>query len=335
MGGIYSMTKLSIIVPVYNVSKYLEKCVRSILNSLDDSTEVLLVDDGSTDNSGQLCDSYSETYMNVKSIHKKNGGLSSARNLGIKCASGEWVTFIDSDDTVVPHYVEIVKKIIKYTNDDIVLFKLKQIYDDKLRTENVKFHINRLKKVSKEYALYCLTRQDFGNFAVTKIYKRSLFSNIKFPENQFIYEDLAISYQILNKASTISIYDDYLYCYYIRQGSMSHGNSHNPYNYLTGVKTSYSFYQYLVSYLPSESTYIQRAIKLNNYFLFSQYFALVYDYRNDKQLPKYLKKIHFMNNMVPSIKYEGCKVYFSFLLYRLSPKLFYGIYRLGSVKKFV
>lgn len=116
MSGIYSMTKLSIIVPVYNVSKYLEKCVRSILNSLDDSTEVLLVDDGSTDNSGQLCDSYSETYMNVKSIHKKNGGVSSARNLGIKCASGEWVTFIDSDDTVVPHYVEIVKKIIKYTN---------------------------------------------------------------------------------------------------------------------------------------------------------------------------------------------------------------------------
>ena len=102
--------KISIIIPVYNVEKYLERCIKSVLNQDYKNLEIYLVDDGSTDNSGYLCDYYAEMDNRIKVIHKINGGLSSARNAALEKVSGKYVTFIDSDDYVSKNYISILYK---------------------------------------------------------------------------------------------------------------------------------------------------------------------------------------------------------------------------------
>lgn len=111
---------ISIIVPVYNVEKYLNKCIDSIINQTYKNIEIILVDDGSTDNSGKICDEYLLRDSRIKVIHKNNGGLSSARNEGINISSGEYIGFVDSDDWVEPNMYEEMYKKILYSNADIV-----------------------------------------------------------------------------------------------------------------------------------------------------------------------------------------------------------------------
>ena len=102
--------KISIIIPVYNVEKYLKRCIKSVLNQDYKNLEIYLVDDGSTDNSGNLCDYYAEIDNRIKVIHKINGGLSSARNAALEKVSGKYLTFIDSDDYVAKNYISILYK---------------------------------------------------------------------------------------------------------------------------------------------------------------------------------------------------------------------------------
>ena len=112
---------ISVIVPVYNVEKYLRKCLDSILNQTYQNFEVILVNDGSTDDSGKICNEYALRNPVIKAFHKKNGGLSEARNYGVVYAKGEYVTFIDSDDYIDYHYLERMKKALNLSNADIVI----------------------------------------------------------------------------------------------------------------------------------------------------------------------------------------------------------------------
>lgn len=111
----------SIIVPVYNVEKYLDECIRSLLKQTYSSLEIILIDDGSTDQSGIICDNYSAKYNNVKSIHQKNQGQSKARNEGVKIAKGKWLMFVDSDDFIVENTCEIIANYIKKYDVDIII----------------------------------------------------------------------------------------------------------------------------------------------------------------------------------------------------------------------
>ena len=110
------MCEISIIVPVYNVEKYLKKCVKSILNQTLDNYEVILVDDGSTDSSGDICERLQSEDNRIKVFHKKNGGLSDARNYGVRYSSGKYITFIDSDDYIRKDYLEILYNSILYNS---------------------------------------------------------------------------------------------------------------------------------------------------------------------------------------------------------------------------
>ena len=123
------MSEISIIVPVYNVEKYLENCIESILNQTFKDFELILVDDGSTDNSGKICDIYEKKDSRIKVIHKNNGGLSSARNAGLDIACGKYVGFIDSDDSIHPRMYEILYDLIKKYESDISCCNYKKIYD--------------------------------------------------------------------------------------------------------------------------------------------------------------------------------------------------------------
>lgn len=125
------MVKFSIIVPVYNVEKYLNNCIESLLNQKFDNFEIILVNDGSTDKSGLMCDNYASTNKNISVIHKDNGGLSDARNIGIANAKGEYIIFVDSDDFIEPESLKKFNELIeKKGKPDVIITRIKKFYED-------------------------------------------------------------------------------------------------------------------------------------------------------------------------------------------------------------
>ena len=226
--------KISVIIPVYNVEKYIEKCLKSVLAQNYSNLEIILVDDGSTDSSGKLCDRYQELYSDLKVIHRENGGLAAARNSGLKCASGDYITFVDSDDFLEPdaynrlsefifgedcdicyfgHYRENESKIIKY---DIV--PSKRIYSSKEEILG-KFLAGALKGKN------CGTGESFTGISVwCALYKRMLlFENeITFrSEREILSEDIIFNLEACIHANKVSIYPDYLYHYVFREQSLT------------------------------------------------------------------------------------------------------------------
>lgn len=197
---------ISVIIPIYNVEKYLKRCIDSVLNQTYKEIEVILIDDGSPDNCGKICDYYKEKDKRVIVIHKINGGLSDARNVGLNVATGKYITFIDSDDFVEKGYIEVLYKLIKKYNCQISQCSY-------VKGSQQKF---RKRKSKKEYVYF---RNDFfkdRKIKITvwaKLYKKDLFQNLRFPVNK-INEDEFITYKILDKVKKIAITDGKYYYYY-------------------------------------------------------------------------------------------------------------------------
>lgn len=199
---------ISVIIPVYNVEKYIEECVESIINQTYKNMEIILVDDGSTDNSGKICDEYIEKDERIKVIHKKNGGLSSARNEGIKIANGKYLTFIDSDDYITSDMIEELYLSLTKTNSDISICKT-TTKENKLNHEtNNDILIFDSHDAIKEILLDRL----FTTSATSKLYKKDLFDNIEYPIGM-IYEDYATTYKLFHLADKISYIPSYKYYY--------------------------------------------------------------------------------------------------------------------------
>ena len=211
---------ISIIIPVYNTKDYLEKCVDSILVGDLSDCEIILVDDGSTDNaSGALCDELAEKHSGVvRVIHQQNKGLGGARNTGIDAAKGEYLLFIDSDDTVAPNSVDILKKAVSNINADIYSFNL--VTDDgNGNGEPIK--ANRYESSEAfcvaEHPEYLLSIPS----ACCRLWRRNLFveTGIRFPDKVW-YEDIRTTVKLFVLAERISTMDDCLYVYYQREGSI-------------------------------------------------------------------------------------------------------------------
>ena len=209
---------ISIIVPVYNVEKYLEKCLNSILSQDYRGYEVLLIDDGSTDNSPMICDDFSRKYNNIRVIHKTNGGLSAARNIGIKEAKGEYVFFVDSDDSLYSNALSCLVEPLQNEIIDIVIGCINLEYDDGsiVPEENV---FNQRGLVDKIIAIRRLF-QGSGYSACGKLFRKSLFDKITFPEGK-IDEDYATMYKVYYEANSIFYTNEYIYRYFKREGSIT------------------------------------------------------------------------------------------------------------------
>lgn len=209
--------ELSIIVPVYNVEKYLERCINSLTEQTFRNTEILLIDDGSTDKSGELCDSWGVKYDNIKVFHKSNGGQSSARNVGLLNATGTYIAFVDSDDFVHPQMYEILMKQAKETDSDMVSCKhikyneVEKCKFDHIRPSECKFDIVNGEHVIKQY--WKFAQHILGMAPWNKVYKRAIFQDNFFKEG-IIYEDHYILPYILEKCKKISYTDLELYYYY-------------------------------------------------------------------------------------------------------------------------
>ena len=176
------MNDISVIVPVYNVEKYLEKCIDSILSQTFKNFEIILVDDGSTDSCGIICDEYERLDNRVKVIHKINGGLSSARNSGLEIASGEYVAFVDSDDWIDKNMYQELYNEAKKNNADIVQCKFIKAKDENVSIYNNEF--NEVEVIGNLDALCNLYNERCIETVVTwnKLYKRYLFNDIVFPQ---------------------------------------------------------------------------------------------------------------------------------------------------------
>ena len=208
---------ISIIVPVYNVDKYLDRCIESIRNQTIKNLEIILVDDGSTDNSSAICDSYAKIDKRIKVIHKENGGISSARNKGLECASGDYIGFVDSDDyisSVMYEYlyellvnnkasVSCVREILVNEDEEVT-------FDDKMKDAIVMNNKDALKELLKGKVV--------NDFVWNKLYRRELFNDIRFPLDRK-YEDLATTYKIIRKSNRVVYSDIKLYAYVKRENS--------------------------------------------------------------------------------------------------------------------
>ena len=211
--------RVSVIVPIYNVDKFLRKCIDSILNQTYKELEIILVDDGSTDKSGEICDEYSNRFTNISTIHKKNGGLSSARNAGLDIATGEYVSFIDSDDFIESNmYEKMVNAIQKSGKDIATCGRYVDIYG---LHENIEFNCENQKEYTKTQAIKSILHfSKIDVSACDKLYKRKLFEEIRYPEGR-ISEDAAVIFNIIDKTNGVVHAGEPFYHYVFREKSIS------------------------------------------------------------------------------------------------------------------
>lgn len=193
---------ISIIVPVYNVEKYLKKCIESVLRQTYKDFELILVNDGSTDKSGKICDEYLKLDKRIRVIHKKNGGLSDARNIGIKAAKGEYIAFLDSDDWIENNCYETLINLIKENNADISICNFKSVINDKEQLDKYeKFVIEKFNNIEALNQIYDKKNVEFI-LAWNKLFKKELLENNKFPKGK-IHEDEFLIPKIIYNAKCI------------------------------------------------------------------------------------------------------------------------------------
>ncbi|MEZ3422337.1 MAG: glycosyltransferase [Lachnospiraceae bacterium] len=212
---------VSIIIPVYNVEKYLPRCIESVLSQTYSSIEIILVDDGSVDNSGKICDEIASVNPKVKVIHKENGGLSSARNTGIDIAKGEAIFFLDSDDYLSHDCIEKCVQIMDKTNSDISIIQMMYISEETNdEIEEVICYEEELLSTSEaiEASLYQIK---FSCCAPAKLYRRTVIGNVRFPVGR-LSEDLATCHLFLNNADKIAYINKIGYYYRQHSDSIMH-----------------------------------------------------------------------------------------------------------------
>ena len=209
---------ISVIVPIYNVEIYLSKCLDSLRNQSFHDFEVILVNDGSRDGSGSIAKMYAKKYSNFHYFEKLNGGLSDARNYGVKLARGDFIAFIDSDDYVDASMFEKLIAKQKDTNADIVVCDMLYVYENG-RTKVAFAGDFDLIDVKKNLAFI-----EMNNSACNKLLRKSLFDDVEFPVGK-LYEDLFVIPLLIYKANFIARIAEPLYMYYQRKGSIVHANN--------------------------------------------------------------------------------------------------------------
>lgn len=216
---------LSIIVPIYNVEKYLERCINSILNQTFSDFELILVDDGSPDNCGKICDEYKEKDNRIMVIHKKNGGLSDARNAGLDVAKGKYIGFVDSDDIIHPRMYEALFQCINKSNSDIAQCKFKKFKS----LEELENDLDNYNETFEEYdnktaIIDMIDNNKINVNSWNKLYKSELFETLRFPKGK-IHEDEFLTYKLLYNSKKIVYVNQELYYYYQNNKGIMNGSS--------------------------------------------------------------------------------------------------------------
>lgn len=270
---------ISIIVPIYNMEQYLEKCLESIVNQTYKNLEIILIDDGSTDNSGKICDDYAKKDKRIRVIHKENGGVSSARNKGLDIVKGKYVIFFDSDDYIEFNMIESLYKNIQIDDYDVSICNYNIINGSNI-SPNV---ILTDKKIfnQKEFLQEVLSKQWNNGYLVNKLIKKSCINDIRFNEDFFIMEDVTFLIEISKNVSKAYLDKDlYLYNYVQQKNSATH--IFNEKKYSSMIKAQ----EQIIPYLDVCDKDTKNAIILDYLFYIMTYYCFCY-----KNKQKNLKEI--------------------------------------------
>ena len=297
-------TKLSVIVPIYNVEKYLSKCLDSLVNQTLNGIQIILIDDGSKDSSPSICDEYAKKYKNIIVKHIENGGVANARNVGLSCATGEYIAFLDSDDYIELNMYELMYNKAISQKTDIVGCNVDIVYPTyNTEVSSGMIECNNNEELKKNILI--------NSYAViwNKIYKKSLIHNIKFKDKCNFCEDVDFLYKVLPLANSFSSIDIPLHHYIQREGSLTYVYDKKLYQLIDifdGLvklynedkkykkykeELEYSYVRYLYA------TFIKRLAKTKNKIEFKKGVDIVIDkvnrtYPNYKK-NKYIKKLSF------------------------------------------
>ena len=246
---------ITVIVPVYNVQKYLNKCIKSIINQSYKYLQIILVDDGSTDKSSEICDYYAKIDNRIEVIHKSNEGLSMARNVALNKAKGRYIGFVDSDDYIEETmYKDLLDAIIKY-DTDVSICNFYSVIDGK---KNVKNDVSVTKLYDKiEILKEILLDNCIQSYAWNKLYKRELFKTVKYPIGRK-YEDIGTTFYILEQCSKVVAIGKPEYYYINRKDSIV--------NTLT-EKTIIDYLEIIIDRFKYIEKNIPQLTEYNNYYL--------------------------------------------------------------------
>lgn len=214
---------ISVIVPVYNVEKYLDRCLDSIVNQTYKNIEIIVINDGSLDNCPKLCDEWAQKDTRIKVIHKKNGGVSSARNAGLDACTGLYIGFVDGDDWIAPNMIETLMSACVENGTSIAVCGRYDVW-----TRSHKYEINKCPQENtvidtKTFVSNMFIGKNCDSCLWDKIYNKTLWEGIRFPHGK-IYEDIAVLYKVILKTSAIATVNAPLYYYYRRSNSITSSN---------------------------------------------------------------------------------------------------------------
>ena len=314
------MKKISVIIPIYNVEKYLKRCIESVIKQTYSDLEIILVDDGSQDGCAKICDEYQKKDERIIVIHKKNGGLSDARNAGLKVATGEIISYIDSDDYLDLDMYEKMTKAMEEKNADIVVCGTNIDYEDghtKVKCEKEEKSFNR------EEALIELNSFKSFDMAVwNKLYKREVVDKIEFPVGKKS-EDYFVMYRYFARAKKVAIINQAKYHYFQRSNSISRGKN-VTYDYIEGSKSQKEFFEknfpdlnyvgntaYAFSYIATYNRYIKNGLKMTNEMKKNL----------KKEVRKYLKDITGNSHISRLKKIQAILFSYSLFIYKIALKV--------------
>jgi len=320
---------ISIIVPIYKVENYLERCLNSILKQTYINLEIILIDDGSTDSSGSICDNYSKKDKRIVTIHNENQGVSASRNNGLNIANGKYITFIDSDDFVSENYIEELYKMITLNNADMAIIGNDEQYNDGIIKMNkkLKVTINAEKTIKK-----ILEEKYISSVCWGKMYKKTLLDDIKFDTNINIGEDFKFIIEVLDKANKISIdTKQNLYHYKMTENSVTKQKNRKN-DWLEEIKLTESMFKPIEEKYPKiKSRAIQRYIRVNITFLTNMIKENDEELKNEieqfyKRVSQY--KFTYIFRTKANIKYK-----IKFILLLTFPNILIKLYHLRVTNK--
>lgn len=314
---------ITIIVPVYNVEKYIKKCIDSILHQTYKNLEIILVDDESPDNCGTICDEYTQKDYRVRVIHKKNGGLSDARNIGLKIANGKYIGFIDSDDYIKRNMIQDLYNLLKEKNADISICAYELLNEDEKPKANKSGKIYSFDSIEAIREL--LMSKLITSHCWNKLYKKELWENIEFPIGRK-FEDIAVMHLIFEKAKRI-VYKDEIGYYYIKRNNSIMKNVNeslvNDLRAMSIARENYIKKNVIQNNKYAEISEVKRIKMCYDYIILGKLEKLYNstEYIKDyKKLKKYMRKYKFkaINTQISfRKKVELCVLYLNRNLYKL------------------
>jgi glycosyltransferase involved in cell wall biosynthesis len=302
---------ISVVIPVYNVEKYLIRCINSVINQTYSNIEIILVDDGSPDRCGDICDEYAKSDYRIRVIHKGNGGLSDARNVGIKNANGKYITLLDSDDWIDVEFLLKLYSLIKVTNSEIAISNYSVMPQENRNIENAEQKVYLFSNIE---AIEHLAGDLYLKFVVAwgKLYHRSVFEGIDYPVGK-IHEDEFTAHKLLYNAKNVVYTTEQLLYYWQRTDSIM-GVGYSPINRIIVAHA----YMDRAKFFDSINLWKARGKTLNS--LFFIYGGLV-EYMTDhpEESKRFMKEFNELKHRLHQENY-ALKFRIGYNLLRITPK---------------